>query len=537
MTLSTQYNDGLKFNRAKLLGLVFGWNLGDPGHNIAADNVTDDSAAIQAVIDGAADGDTIVVPPGRYRLESALSWTGKQLTILAMPGAVFVEGVALTVPMLTASSANGSLIEGLTFEGIETQGGFSGLESDRVGLELFATTEALVRSVTVLNKSYAIRLDQCIRSTVRDVVVTGFLTSSVAGANFCSGVDIQGGLDNLVSGGTIRQVGSGVLGRSDTQRARVFGIHAQTFFDNGVYISSGYACQVQHCTFRDGASLGSISGVKVRGSKHVVSNNEIEDVGAGVHISGNGVVADAFGCNGHGIIVANNVIEDTVNDGILSSFQDDFPLRHSRIAGNILTNTATAGGGFAAIRASLLHSDVDDNIIEGTDGTTAAIVASWASPPVGAGAPSRGIMNIRRNTITDSASDVIRIQALDQSDISDNVGHNITSQDVIDARDVDDSAIRNNACYDGTATVSVRTDASCADCTIWDNWADNPATTRNALIAGTNHRLRMWSKQTPEALQAAGPGSVYHRIETGGGAGTLLYVKESGTGNTGWVAK
>lgn len=40
---------------------------------------------------------------------------------------------------------------------------------------------------------------------------------------------------------------------------------------------------------------------------------------------------------------------------------------------------------------------------------------------------------------------------------------------------------------------------------------------------------------TPEAAQAAGVGSTFHR--TDGGAGTTLYVKESGTGNTGWVAK
>jgi hypothetical protein len=33
----------------------------------------------------------------------------------------------------------------------------------------------------------------------------------------------------------------------------------------------------------------------------------------------------------------------------------------------------------------------------------------------------------------------------------------------------------------------------------------------------------------------AGIGSLYLRRD--GGAGTTLYIKESGTGNTGWVAK
>lgn len=40
---------------------------------------------------------------------------------------------------------------------------------------------------------------------------------------------------------------------------------------------------------------------------------------------------------------------------------------------------------------------------------------------------------------------------------------------------------------------------------------------------------------TPEGAITAVVGSTYHR--SNGGAGTSFYVKESGTGNTGWVAK
>jgi hypothetical protein len=46
-----------------------------------------------------------------------------------------------------------------------------------------------------------------------------------------------------------------------------------------------------------------------------------------------------------------------------------------------------------------------------------------------------------------------------------------------------------------------------------------------------------WSSGSgsPEGVKTAPIGSLYTR--TDGGAGTTLYVKESGTGNTGWVAK
>jgi hypothetical protein len=40
---------------------------------------------------------------------------------------------------------------------------------------------------------------------------------------------------------------------------------------------------------------------------------------------------------------------------------------------------------------------------------------------------------------------------------------------------------------------------------------------------------------SPEGVVTAPVGSAYLRSD--GGAGTTLYVKESGTGNTGWVAK
>jgi hypothetical protein len=44
-----------------------------------------------------------------------------------------------------------------------------------------------------------------------------------------------------------------------------------------------------------------------------------------------------------------------------------------------------------------------------------------------------------------------------------------------------------------------------------------------------------WGTGSPEGVVAAPVGTAYLRDD--GGAGTTLYVKESGTGNTGWAAK
>ena len=62
-------------------------------------------------------------------------------------------------------------------------------------------------------------------------------------------------------------------------------------------------------------------------------------------------------------------------------------------------------------------------------------------------------------------------------------------------------------------------------------WGDFFRTVQS-LLAG----LRLYSGTgSPENVVSAPVGSLYQR--TDGGAGTTLYVKESGTGNTGWIGK
>ena len=57
-------------------------------------------------------------------------------------------------------------------------------------------------------------------------------------------------------------------------------------------------------------------------------------------------------------------------------------------------------------------------------------------------------------------------------------------------------------------------------------YTDTTGNTNVAQLVGTG---------TPESVIEAGIGSTYLRLD--GGTSTTLYVKETGTGNTGWVAK
>lgn len=58
---------------------------------------------------------------------------------------------------------------------------------------------------------------------------------------------------------------------------------------------------------------------------------------------------------------------------------------------------------------------------------------------------------------------------------------------------------------------------------------------RNFRFGAANDQLLTAGAGSPEGAVTAPRGSIYMR--TDGGAGTTLYIKESGTGNTGWVAK
>lgn len=57
----------------------------------------------------------------------------------------------------------------------------------------------------------------------------------------------------------------------------------------------------------------------------------------------------------------------------------------------------------------------------------------------------------------------------------------------------------------------------------------------NALLEDIDRRLPVEGTGSPEGVVTAGVGKLY--VRTDGGTATTLYVKEAGSGNTGWAAK
>lgn len=89
----------------------------------------------------------------------------------------------------------------------------------------------------------------------------------------------------------------------------------------------------------------------------------------------------------------------------------------------------------------------------------------------------------------------------------------------------------------GVFGVNIIDDSEAYVSTPWKiDLSTNKVIISNAFKLGdSGNLLILFGTGSPEGAITADVGSTYHRID--GGAGTSFYVKESGTGNTGWVAK
>lgn len=110
--------------------------------------------------------------------------------------------------------------------------------------------------------------------------------------------------------------------------------------------------------------------------------------------------------------------------------------------------------------------------------------------------------------------------------------------------------INNQTLYDQVITVTTGANAKVINCTMTNfktylHWNmtgtgqvyDSVLTDDNSIINGTFNKevKRLYGSGSPEGVITAKVGSTYFRND--GGAATTYYVKETGTGNTGWAGK
>lgn len=203
---------------------------------------------------------------------------------------------------------------------------------------------------------------------------------------------------------------------------------------------------------------------------------------------------------------------------------------------------------------------VTGNTIEGTVLYGVFISTQWSNVTVSG----------NRIDITASAAAQYAIYALSTATLITNItisGNTLNGNGVgekaIFLRSVAQATVTGNTCPDWTqnGVYIDGTDATCDEITITGNSFNGLAGTAIGKTGTLGNHVSTYSNPpyrrtntvtcndinldlnvfeasgtgTPEGAVTAGVGSVFRR--TDGGAGTCLYIKESGTGNTGWVAK
>lgn len=93
--------------------------------------------------------------------------------------------------------------------------------------------------------------------------------------------------------------------------------------------------------------------------------------------------------------------------------------------------------------------------------------------------------------------------------------------------------MHDNVCVDNAASPGIAVNNTTAQ--VWQSGNHSSATDASASPEQWDAVKLVRGTGSPEGAVTAGVGSMY--LRTDGGAGSSLYVKESGTGSTGWVAK
>ena len=402
------------------------------------DGVTNDTAAIQAALDSAVGGEVVFFSSGTYIISDVFDVIAVNINIIGS-GATLDASVRLTDNVFTFNSVSNCVISGLIYAGEETLAAFSGaVEADVFGfIRLTSCTNVRVENIRVSKCGSGIMLNSCTDCIVDDVSFTGVFTEEKVGDNFASAVRIYSGTGNKVSNVYAVNSGSCVTGVATINDTVISHCSGTGFRDNCIYISSGLNCQVIGCNFW-GLDSECDTGVKARGSRHIVSNNYIAGSYNGITITGMGDTPDAYEANGHGTICQGNVISACTCNGIRVYSVDGLFCRDVSIIGNTFNDMVNPGGYSSILayveRGLIVHS----NIINGNT-SDYAITVSGTGTDIGT-TPNVSIMN---NVLTDCSGEGMRLSDLTASVVASNIFVNCTDE-AIDIRNVTNSIFMGN---------------------------------------------------------------------------------------------
>jgi polygalacturonase len=498
-----------------------------PAYGAVGDGVTDDRPAIQAAIDAAAatGGGTVYFPPTLASYRVTKNPAG--LYALLVPGNVRLTGHRWASRIMLAGGqpdgtavvalrdAQNVEIDHLTVDGNGTAqtGGFvssHGIVVNQSGLDV--SRHVVIHDCDVVNcagdlvhaqhLSEDVRVERCRLQEARGLGIAVSLVTDLTV------------LDNDVSDCTAGGVQWRTTGAFDVTGALVAQNRVHGCGGAGVYVQAEDGSHVVGARLTHNR-VTSCTGTGVRLTHGVdcdIAHNYVQDVKTGgIYIRGDST----------GVSIAHNQV-DTVNGGVgiyvvtIDNYAST-PVGRVSLAHNHIRNASSDGIYVVHVRSV----EIDGGSVEETAGT--GIYVRMAD--VSEGCTVRGV------TLKNNASIGVHLFDFDNDRTRDSLVSHCTF--------IDDQGVP-------TQTEGVRLGGSHGRVQVVANQFHGTATPINLVgfsasafvrHSNTGTGLPLWTTGTgtPQGVVAAPVGSLF--LRTDGGAGSVMYVKESGTGNTGWVAK
>ena len=525
--------------------------------------VANDTAAIQAAADALTSGGTLKFPRGTYLLGSGVTISNDNVVLEFEAGAVVEYATPTLIPIKVTGDGCG--IRGGKIEAPAT---FDGTNSAVTYSVVWVEGDSCSITGLKLNNvpRVGINFKDCNNGIVSDCHIDGGTTSSFFnGANTVHiavnidppGTGSQGG--HVVNGNFIARcvqgVCSGAIGAPSLEQAiAVSGNVFEECWNHGIYaagLAHGWAVT-------GNAFSGCQVPVALTGWEHAVVGNSLT-----VQTTGGGTIADNE-LTGISLrdpvrcIVSNNVIKgEGVDGGVVIGLDDNTgvpgadSVTDNIVSNNVICITNTTVAGVIAIRLLSSAGNVANNIVEG----------NTISAPLRSG---EGLISVQgggsacvNNSIRGNVLSLTGIRGSGYGIITIGL-HTVACADNIYSIQCDAGSAMTLTIFALSSNTFATVNNNVISCT--SAWGANitvrcfqELTTGTDNFAGGNRVLLDPTKLagqslffspmiidhlgtgTPEGVIQARVGSIWRRRD--GGAATSLYIKESGTGNTGWIGK
>jgi hypothetical protein len=499
-------------------------------YGAVGDGVADDTVAIQAALSSGST--SVFFPAGTYLVDGGLSCSAAGVTITATGATIKLKNSAANKYILNVTGANSTVIGG-TWDGNQSNGNTGPDVFANYGVRIGANGSTIrnAKSINQYGTGFKglgnyLTFDGC---SVSGVQGYGIFVDQTAGVSFTGNravnnfIDLTGG-DPAFTQGILFTAGSG---------------QAQTAWElsgNNVIGVDDAACTDQPIC------------LAVRGNSGVVANNQTRYGSMGFSEGGDNTVVignrflDLRGTTRIGIepsgkqVISGNYVTNSLRGiALTASVKYD----GSSITNNHVTNDAAAGQGIYIQIASTFTGNnitVSNNYVSGRTAFEAVRTVDNllinGNVFVGPGSGVAGTRGIYLNTI--STAGYVTVSGNVFTGFQRSMGifsagattfTDLYALGNVSANDSNTSSLSWNA--EGSATVGDRC------CSAYGISTFGGA--RVSLLDQDSSTRTVFGTGSPEGAVTAGVGSTYMRQD--GGAGTSFYIKESGTGNTGWVAK